>query len=822
MAKPLVAVFSDPCSLGLYLIETLLSKNCQVIVYTTEKNFWLERTKHIANKNNFEIADERTFVRDIGISYAVFCCGFIDKSSALKKFKSTYSLQVFRSIKSLVIFPAEAFESRENASLPLNSNLAVIYTGDLLSPRIDTRSNLSINRIIGEIVGERTMTIGVGEVFYPIFASDAAKQISKWVFSFGPYGKETFLLGNQVSGAVLWREVGKLLPGVNLYYDKKLETWTLPRGYNREVLPTHLGFCLKETLKGLPQGHEKASTIIMPVKIPSRHLKIILFSTTIFLLFPFICLLISGGLLFASYKTKTPVPFAKIPASIGKMESAIFKNIPIIGAPYKESYFMLGVLEKASDLSINAMSVVEDSEELLTKILGDEIYDPGNLTKDLEVNLEYIQRIISFVQTETVSSASQGVITASFLQAKVDLERLKRLSSQGVKIVANLSRLLGKEGRKTYLVLFQNNMEIRPTGGFIGSFGLVTFEAGRMTDFSVSDVYSADGQLRGHIEPPKPIKDYLGEANWYLRDSNWDPDFPTSARRAEWFLDKEIDRQVEGVVAIDLNPVKEILKYTGPIYLSDYNMDITSENIYEKTQSEVQDNFFPGTHKKASFLTALSRNLVTGFVGLDSSQKIGILRTFIDALEKRHIQAFLHDEAVQSAISSLGWSGEVTPRNCGENCYSDMVGLIEANVGVNKANYFITRDQKLVVDIDGDRITRELTINFRNSANPGLGLPAQYKSYVRVLVPQDSEVEGDFEISEGKGIKEIGFFMEVTAGQEGQVKVSWSSKAGNKENYGLYIRKQAGTPEEDKISVVINGDLIYNSNFTRDTWLQKH
>lgn len=822
MAKPLVAIFSDLNSLGLYLIEALLSKNCQIVVYTTERDLWFGRTKHITNRSNFGIKDEKDYLRGVLPSYAVFCCGLVDKNRAFKKFKSIYSLRAFRNIKSLAIFPAEAFESRENASLPLNSNLAVIYTGDLLSPRIDATSNLSINRIIREILGDRTMTIGVGEIFYPIFASDAAKQISKWIFSFGPYGKETFLLGDQVSGAVFWQEVRKLLPGVNLYYDKKLRVSVLPRGYNQEILSAHLGFCLKETLKGLPQRNKTVSTITMPIKIPSRHLKIVLFSITIFLFLPFFCLLISGSLLFASYKAKTPIPFAKIPASIGKMESAIFKGIPVIGAPYKESYFMLGVVEKASDLSINAMSVVEDSGKLLTKVLGDEIYDPENLTKDLEVNLEYIQRTISFIQTETVSSASQGVVAANYLQKKVDLEKLKRLSSQGVIIIANLSRLLGKEGRKTYLVLFQNNMEIRPTGGFIGSFGLVTFEAGRMADFSVSDVYSADGQLKGHIEPPKPIKDYLGEANWYLRDSNWDPDFPASARRAEWFLDKEIDRQVEGVVAIDLSPVKEILKYTGPVYLPDYNIDITSENIYEKTQSEVQENFFPGTHKKASFLTALSRNLVTNFVNLDSSQKISILRTFIDALEKRHIQVFLHDEAVQGAVSSLGWSGEVAVRNCGENCYSDMVGLIEANVGINKANYFITRDQKLAVDVEGDKITRELTINFKNSANPGLGLPAQYKSYVRVLVPQDSEVEGDFEISEGKGIKEIGFFIEVTAGQESQAKVTWSSKAGNKENYGLYVRKQAGTPEEDKISVVINGDLIYNLNFTRDIWLQKH
>ena len=153
-------------------------------------------------------------------------------------------------------------------------------------------------------------------------------------------------------------------------------------------------------------------------------------------------------------------------------------------------------------------------------------------------------------------------------------------------------------------------MELRPTGGFIGSFGLITFDGGRLSDLTVNDVYTADGQLNGHVEPPLPIKNYLGEASWWLRDSNWDPDFPTSAKRAEWFLDKELGKKVDGVIATDLYPIKEILKVTGSVFLSDYNSTITSENLYETTQNEVQNNFFPGTHKKASFLTALSRSLL--------------------------------------------------------------------------------------------------------------------------------------------------------------------------------------------------------------------
>ena len=75
-----------------------------------------------------------------------------------------------------------------------------------------------------------------------------------------------------------------------------------------------------------------------------------------------------------------------------------------------------------------------------------------------------------------------------------------------------LPQVLGVKEKKSYLFLLQNNMELRATGGFIGSYALAIFENGRLLDFQVEDVYTADGQLKGHVEPPEPIKKYLGEA----------------------------------------------------------------------------------------------------------------------------------------------------------------------------------------------------------------------------------------------------------------------------------------------------------------------
>lgn len=214
----------------------------------------------------------------------------------------------------------------------------------------------------------------------------------------------------------------------------------------------------------------------------------------------------------------------------------------------------------------------------------------------------------------------------------VDFDKLKTYSKEGGVLASNLASILGSGEDKNYLILFQNNMELRPTGGFIGSYGVANFGGGKMNGLNINDIYSADGQLKGHIEPPLPIKNYLDEANWWFRDSNWNPDFPTSAERAEWFLNKEMDQQVDGVVAIDLQPIKDVLAYTGPIFLPDYNATITSDNLYEKTQEEAQANSFPGSRQKASFLTALSRTLISDVAKMNAKNRILVLRAFMKVL----------------------------------------------------------------------------------------------------------------------------------------------------------------------------------------------
>lgn len=872
-----ICLFSDPNFLAVNILENLLSNNCVVNIVTNNVGGWEISTTHLPNRNRFSIVDSRKLNKGLLYDYAVFTGGFIKSKNGFADYNNFLSFPGIIDAKTIILFPLEIFDRSKSDSIKTSNNTAVIYLGDLIGPRINLESDLAISQSLSEIITKRTLSLGVGEMFYPVFVGDAARIIVKWLFSFGPYGKTTLLLGNQLSGDYFWNVNQKLVGQLRLKYDPNITARIIPKGFETKVINGDLNFSLTETYRWLSNNpQEKPKNNPKTVKIkkvkPTQTIKIPRKIKTTFLIlflifaFPFVCLALSLFSSFIAYKniivgnhnlSVNSFLMAQTFATVSEKESQILSYIPGLGLVYKETSFASVFSREIDGAGIHLIPVITDTTQLMENILGTQIYDPVNLSEKIESEVGLLYNDVSDMKIEIESASSSGVILANKILTKVDLEKLVNLVSECKILAGNTPQILGQDKTKTYLLLFQNNMELRPTGGFIGSFGLLTFDKGRLTDLTVNDVYSADGQLNGHVEPPTPIRDYLGEANWWFRDSNWDPDFPTSAKRAEWFLDKELSKQVDGVVAVDLFPIKEILKSTGPVFLSDYNLNITSDNLYEETQSEVQNNFFPGTHQKASFLTTLSRNLLSEIVKLNPSQEINIVRSFYDGLDERHIQVYLHDSTSQVAVSALGWDGAVTLPACGTNCYADLIGVVEANVGDNKANYYIDRSFNLDLTINSSTIDRKLTINLTNVANTALGPSGKYKDYLRILIPADASlvsaksITGSIEealspeIVDVKGHREVGVLTELLGGNSESIEFSWESKVTGAlplTGYGLYFRKEAGT-DADQVSINIDANRIettpdprfaltkegiygYNTTlvrdlFTRFTWLPK-
>ena len=703
------------------------------------------------------------------------------KADSYSEAVSFLKSQNFENKKVVIILPLNIFNKKYFTSIKIPSSVAITYCQEIFLPT-------------------NNIEVGIGESFYFIDFKTLSKTVIGWLLSFGPFGQESFILGTQLSSATVWKEFRKYNSELTLSYNKTKPFPRIPiSGFHIERKNLNLSLLVKSLYPQKNIKSKKPTIKKIHSKIKFKFLKPFLIILVVFISIPLILLFLTILILFIAQKfyfvgsfstSRNLLLASKVPTTMGVVYTAYVS---------KDLNYTFSSLSKIADIGVVGIELTQIGHTFLNNVLGDEVYDSENLSRLAFDDLKLLTDHLKNFEFITVENKNVGGRISKMVLEKVDFNKYIFQLDNISKILNEAPDILGVTNPKTYLLLFQNNMELRPTGGFIGSFGLMTMEGGRMTDLSVSDVYSADGQLKGHVEPPVPIKNYLGEANWYLRDSNWDPDFVTSAIKAEWFLEKEIDKKVDGVIAIDLDVAVDLLRYTGPIYLADYDMDITAENLYLKTQEEVHRDFFPGTHKKASFLTALSRNLVTEVIKLGKEGKLGIIKELYFNLQERHIQIYLHNKNAGDAISRLMWSGEVKTPSCGEQCYPDSIGVIEANVGVNKANYFIKRSFDLKVYLLPSVIRRELTLTLRNEASPSLGLPGKYKVHIRFLT-----ANGEQE-----------FIEEIVNGETKEIRAFWETPTDSNLSYGIYFRKQAGTGEDDPLQVsIVAPDRVYSYNTT--------
>lgn len=297
-------------------------------------------------------------------------------------------------------------------------------------------------------------------------------------------------------------------------------------------------------------------------------------------------------------------------------------------------------------------------------------------------------------------------------------------------------QLLGFQRLQTYLVLFQNNFELRPSGGFIGSYGIAKVQNGRLLSFTIHDVYDADGKLATHVEPPFALRRYMGASHWFMRDSNYAVDFPTAAAEVAGFLQKETGEKVDGVITVDMSFLTSLLSATGPLPLPDYHETLTPENAYLVTENHVEKNFFPGSTQKKDFLHAVQKAIDQKIASHHVSYaKLPALLT--QAIAQKHLLVAFADPSLQQLFTVNGLSSALWDnRTADPTIVRDFFAVNEANIGQNKDNYYLKRSIDQSVTIDGEgKVTDTISLTYTNMSTKTSPFGGDYKAYTRVLVP---------------------------------------------------------------------------------------
>lgn len=408
----------------------------------------------------------------------------------------------------------------------------------------------------------------------------------------------------------------------------------------------------------------------------------------------------------------------------------------------------------ASELS--GITLVHESREMAPLILSRNEPSTNSVSPLVVVDrtrlaLDDLTNRLGLADAEIRVLSSEDGFLFSLPATKRVIGKLQKELTRGLSAARVMQQLVtlyrvtaGFDKKKTYLLALQNSNELRPTGGFIGSVALVTVADGLLNDFAVQDVYALDGQLKGHVDPPGPIKELLNQEHWYLRDSNWDPDFRVSGERAAWFYEKETGSSVDGVIAVSTPFLTQLLDVTGPLDLPDYNDRITKDNFFGKSLYYTKADFFPGSTQKKDFLSSLTMAIIAKLASGGTTDIVGLSRAAGNALEAGDIQFWFPDALPQALAEQAGWAGRIDASlPCEPSCTVEKIRIVESNMSVNKVNAYITRDISARTDVSAEgEIDSTVEILYKNASTDDAALSGGgvYRTYVRAYLPTDALV----------------------------------------------------------------------------------
>ena len=303
--------------------------------------------------------------------------------------------------------------------------------------------------------------------------------------------------------------------------------------------------------------------------------------------------------------------------------------------------------------------------------------------------------------------------------------------------------MLGAERDKQYLLVFQNNHEMRPTGGFIGSIGLVHIDRGAVEAIDINSVYDPDGQLKEFIEPPQPLK--IVTNRWFLRDANWFVDYSASARKIIEFFEKEGGPTVDGVIALTPEVIRELLKVTGPIQVPGYEAEVNYDNFWLVTQDQVSYSYDKELNEPKKFLADLAPVLLNRLLSGNANSSMAALEGMMRMIEEKQFLVYLNNENWQTKLTKIGWSGDLPVDQAA------LLAVNNANIAGHKSDQFMEQeiDYRLEVMPDGTveavvMIKREHRGNVEQPdfEYPPDENPAQKDNvvYQRVLVPKGAKL----------------------------------------------------------------------------------
>lgn len=400
---------------------------------------------------------------------------------------------------------------------------------------------------------------------------------------------------------------------------------------------------------------------------------------------------------------------------------------------------------------------------------------------------------------------------------------------------------LGQISPKTYLVLFQNDKEIRPTGGFITAYTFLTLDKGHISTSVSDDIYRLDERLLATCEskicpltPPAPIVKYLPEVTgkprsaWSMRDSNISPDLPTAASEFERMYSLlGGGLPFDGIITIDTQVVEELISITGPVEV--YGTNYSAEKdprcncpnvIYElEHYAEVAAK---GEQDRKAVLGTLMQQVLARALGSGVDKVPDFLTSGVRLANDKHVMFFMHNPRIQQSLSKLNWTGQIQAFDGG------YLHINDSNFAGGKSNLYVEERVTYEINIDsGGSIKNKVTIDYKNPQPFNTWLNGILRDYVRVYVPKGSKLvsskgsDDPVNTLEDEGLGKSYFEAFVQVRPQNSRTLSFEYTLPDKvqgKTYPLLIQKQPGAKDHHYI-IKVNGSTKAEFDLTSDKQL---
>lgn len=456
---------------------------------------------------------------------------------------------------------------------------------------------------------------------------------------------------------------------------------------------------------------------------------------------------------------------------------------------------------------------------------------------EIATHIETIRKEIDAIDPSRYPVKFQKTpVREQLVSAKEVINNAANLFVNAQPLLINLPQMLGMPNEKRYLILFQNDKELRATGGFITAYAQFRFVKGKAILEKADDIYALDAAKKKNFPAPEEIlKFHKGVYNFNIRDSNLSPDFKLSMLTFENLYDSTSSKErIDGIWAVDTHVLVETLKILGSINVAgrQFSADIDKRCDCPKAVYELEDystrpvNYVRTARK--DIIGILFQQILQQALGVSPSKYWGkLFQMLLTEVNQKHVVAYFHDADAQKAVESFNMAGRIMTASETATLLAyeegkgwDYLHINNSNMAGAKANMFVSEKvtKDVMVNSDGT-MTTKLSIEYKNPfpgsdcglESGGLCLNAPLRNWVRIYTPSGSKLVDSKGAQSPKDNKPIPMdtydslsktvfegFLIVNPLGTARLDVTYSSPVKSADGkYRLLIQKQAGTAGQE-------------------------